>query len=317
MVRALSTAGVVGAIAVAAVLVVGMAGATPAPSADPGDPALATTALIHHPISAPALVPPAAAATLSSSPSAGLTVVAPATSPSVAAPVPAAPVPSRTVAAAPQPAPAPQPALVTGRALPLGYATGTASRVITVVASSTASTTATLQAWNRAPGGGWLAYGAAVTAHVGAAGLTTHPSESLSATPIGSFTLTQAFGRNANPGTGLPYFQTTPNDWWVSDTRVPSLYNTHQNCAAGCSITQGDPNEHLYYETPYYNYAVVIDYNTPNAGPVVDGAGSAFFLHVTDGTPTAGCVSIPSANLVQIMQWLTPAASPRILIGVA
>jgi L,D-peptidoglycan transpeptidase YkuD (ErfK/YbiS/YcfS/YnhG family) len=87
-----------------------------------------------------------------------------------------------------------------------------------------------------------------------------------------------------------------------------------QTCSGSCPFAQGDPNEHLYYETPYYNYAVVIEYNT---SPVVQGAGSAFFLHVTDGAATAGCVAIPQANLVSIMQWLTPAAAPRILIGVS
>ena len=64
-------------------------------------------------------------------------------------------------------------------------------------------------------------------------------------------------------------------------------------------VHPGSPNEHLYYETPYYNYAVVIDYNTRNApGGVHAGGGSAFFLHVTDGAPTAGCVAIPQTNLV-------------------
>jgi L,D-peptidoglycan transpeptidase YkuD (ErfK/YbiS/YcfS/YnhG family) len=184
--------------------------------------------------------------------------------------------------------------------------------VITVVASSTSSTTAVLQAWNRAPGGGWLRYGSALTAHVGSAGLTTHPSESLSATPIGSFSLTRAFGRDANPGSALPYHQTSPADWWIS--QPGSLYNTMQTCSGTCPFAQGNPNEHLYYETPFYNYAVVINYNI---SPVVQGAGSAFFLHVTNGAPTAGCVSIPQANLVSIMKWLTPSAQPRILIGVS
>ena len=80
----------------------------------------------------------------------------------------------------------------------------------------------------------------------------------------------------------------------------------------GCAFTQGDPNEHLYYEQPYYNYAVVIDYNR---APVVQGAGSAFFLHVTVGAPTPGCVSIDEADLVALLRWLTPAGHPRILIG--
>jgi L,D-peptidoglycan transpeptidase YkuD (ErfK/YbiS/YcfS/YnhG family) len=249
-----------------------------------------------------------------------LTSAAPTTSTSAAA----APVASTTVAvaaahAAPPAtstshsvAPPPPPAApVTGQALPVGGSTGAATEVITVVAASTASTTATLQAWTKAAGGGWLRHGSAVTAHVGSAGLTTHASETLSATPIGSFSLTRAFGRDANPGTAIPYHVTSPSDWWIS--QPGSLYNTMQTCSGSCSFAQGDPNEHLYYETPYYNYAVVIDYNT---GPVVQGAGSAFFLHVTDGAATAGCVAIPQANLVSIMQWLTPADSPRILIGI-
>ena len=209
-----------------------------------------------------------------------------------------------------------KPHVVHGVALPLPYTTGSATRVITVVASSHASTVATLQAWTKAPGGGWLRWGGAITAHVGSQGLTSSPSESLSATPIGSFTLTQAFGRLGNPGTGLPYFATTSADWWISQSGP--LYNTHQRCAGSCPFAQGSPNEHLAYELPYYNYAVVIDANTRNApGGVHQGGGSAFFLHVTDGAPTAGCVAIPQSNLVPIMQWLTPGAQPRILIGVA
>jgi L,D-peptidoglycan transpeptidase YkuD (ErfK/YbiS/YcfS/YnhG family) len=218
--------------------------------------------------------------------------------------------PSSThVAPPPPPPPAPAPAVRTG--LPLAFSTGTATRVITVVAPSTSSTTATLQAWQKS-GSGWARHGAAIPAHVGSQGLTTHSSESLSATPIGSFTLTQAFGALGNPGTQLPYLRTDSADWWIS--QPGPLYNTHQHCASGCAFAQGSPNEHLVYETPYYNYAVVIDVNMH---PTVQGAGSAFFLHVTDGNPTDGCVSIPQADLVAIMQWLTPAAHPRMLIGIS
>lgn len=192
----------------------------------------------------------------------------------------------------------------------MAYSTGSATEVITVVAPSTGSTTATLQAWQKT-GTGWSRHGQAVPAHVGSDGLSTQPSESKSATPIGSFTLTQAFGHDANPGTSLPYTQTTPADWWISQ---PSpLYNTRQRCSGQCDFTQGPPNEHLYYETPFYNYAVVINYNTAQPVP---GAGSAIFLHVTDGNATAACVAIPQDNLISIMQWLKPSAHPRILIGV-
>jgi L,D-peptidoglycan transpeptidase YkuD (ErfK/YbiS/YcfS/YnhG family) len=198
--------------------------------------------------------------------------------------------------------------------LPLHFNTGSASQVITVTAPSTGATTGTLQAWRRGSGG-WYRVGPAVLAHLGSAGLSAQPSEGRSATPIGSFTLTQAFGHDADPGTALPYTHTTPADWWIS--QPGPLYNTRQRCSAGCAFTRGAPNEHLYYETPYYDYAVVIDYNTRNPpGGVRPGAGSAFFLHVTDGAPTAGCVAVAAGQVVRLLRWLTPSAHPRILIGV-
>lgn len=197
-----------------------------------------------------------------------------------------------------------------GQSLPLGFPTGSASRVVTVVAASSASTTAIVQAWDRAPGGGWLRNGSPIAAHVGSDGLTTSPSESRSATPIGSFTLTQAFGRAVNPGTGLPYFVAGGNDWWVSDASSP-LYNSHQRCSS-CPFNTG-AGENLWDAGAVYDYAVVIDYNR---FPARGGSGSAFFLHVTDGSATAGCVSIPRGSLVSIMRWLVPSAHPRILIGI-
>jgi L,D-peptidoglycan transpeptidase YkuD (ErfK/YbiS/YcfS/YnhG family) len=123
--------------------------------------------------------------------------------------------------------------------------------------------------------------------------------------------LTQAFGRAANPGTGLPYFRTDGSDWWVSDV-ASRYYNTHYRCWSGCPFHTA-AGENLYRAGYVYTYAAVIDYNR---WPVTPGAGSAFFLHVTDGSATAGCVSIPEANLTTILRWLTPSAHPRILIGV-
>lgn len=213
----------------------------------------------------------------------------------------------------PKPAPTQTPAKSHPSALPLRYSSGDARQVITVTAASTSSTTGTLQAWRRVSGG-WRKVGPSVPAYLGTDGLSAHPSESRSATPMGTFTLTQAFGRDSDPGTALPYTRTTPDDWWISESGP--LYNTRQRCASGCSFTRGDPNEHLYYVTPYYDYAVVIDYNTRNApGGVRPGAGSAFFLHVTVHEPTQGCVSIEADQLVRLLRWLTPDAHPRILIG--
>jgi L,D-peptidoglycan transpeptidase YkuD (ErfK/YbiS/YcfS/YnhG family) len=58
---------------------------------------------------------------------------------------------------------------------------------------------------------------------------------------------------------------------------------------------------------------VVINYNMD---PVVKGAGSGFFLHVSLGVATEGCVAIPAADLRWVMRWLNPKEDPVISIGV-
>jgi L,D-peptidoglycan transpeptidase YkuD (ErfK/YbiS/YcfS/YnhG family) len=315
--RVLSTGAVVAAIAGCAVTVVAFASTQP--KGRSGRPtALSTPSTVDVTL---ATEPPTSSSSLPLRPTPVATHPRSATSRPPASPThPATPAPTRPSTKAgppPQPKPKPKPK-ARGQSLPLGYGTGSATRVITVVASSTGSTTATLQAWTKAAAGGWARYGSAMTAHVGSQGLSTHPSESKSATPIGSFALTQAFGALANPGTGLPYFKIDYNDWWISQSG--GLYNTHQHCASGCSFntssdSRKNPNEHLRAITPLYNYAVVIDYNRfPK--PVWPN-GSAFFLHVTDGSATAGCVAIPQSKLVALMKWLAPSTHPRILIGVA
>ena len=196
--------------------------------------------------------------------------------------------------------------------LPLGLDVYQATQVITVVASSTTAATAALQPWQRR-GNGWVRMGPEVTAHVAEDGLTAAPHEFEPATPLGSYSLTQAFGKLADPGTKLPYFQATSADWWIS--QPGPLYNTHQFCTVGCAFTQADPNARLTAQIRAYNYAVVIDYNR---FPVVQDAGSAYFLHVTTaGKPTKGCISMPQPALISILQWLDPKDHPRILIGIA
>ncbi|MCQ6280414.1 hypothetical protein [Bacillus sp. EB600] len=101
-----------------------------------------------------------------------------------------------------------------------------------------------------------------------------------------------AFGQS-NPGTKLPFRQITPTSYWISDVNS-NLYNTWQE-----GEFTGSGNEHLAdYANMQYYYVIVINYNT-NA---VKGAGSAFFLHVSNGHPTAGYVSVPKSIMEQLMK---------------
>lgn len=185
---------------------------------------------------------------------------------------------------------------------PLTYF-GPARQLITVVADSSSATTATLTAWERTDSGWRTAFGP-MRALVGAAGIG-QASEGSTKTPAGVWSFGQAFGRQPNPGTRMSYFKTDVYDWWNGNSRSPA-YNTHVRQAA-------DPgnSENLYNIGAVYDYAIDMGYNTART----PGAGSAFFLHVTDGRPTGGCVAIDRAALVSILQWLDPAKSPAIDIG--
>ena len=193
--------------------------------------------------------------------------------------------------------------------LPLLVNTGSSTQVVTVVAPSATSTVAQLTAWERR-GDGWVAVLGPTTARLGSAGMG-QASESSTRTPAGTFTLTEAFGRQGNPGTALPYRVVDGNDWWVSDVNS-SLYNRYARCAPGTCPFNEAAGENLYAPGAVYDNAVVIDYNRGGT----PGAGSAFFLHITNGAATAGCVAIDRAALATVMRWLNPAASPLIAIGV-
>lgn len=194
--------------------------------------------------------------------------------------------------------------------LPLPYL-GNAGQVITVVANRANATTAMLIAWQHSSSGWHRAIGP-VTAFVGSQGIGT-ASESSTRTPAGVWTLTEAFGIQPNNGTRLPYRQVSESDWWVSDVKSP-YYNKYLHCRPGaCPFNEG-AGENLGQAGHVYDHAVVIDYNR---NPIKPGAGSAFFLHISGGKPTAGCVAIPETTLNAVMRWLDPKQKPVIDIGVA
>ena len=192
---------------------------------------------------------------------------------------------------------------------PLGVAAGCSTQLVTVTADSAAATTGALTAWER-DAAGWFPVLGPVPARLGSAG-TGAVTEGSRRTPAGTYTLTEAFGRLPDPGTALPYRVLDDQDWWVSDPASP-LYNRHTRCAPGTCPFREEAGEHLRQQGAVYDHAVVIDHN--RAG--TPGAGSAFFLHVTDGSPTAGCVAVDRGDLATLLRWLDPAARPLIAIGV-
>lgn len=125
-------------------------------------------------------------------------------------------------------------------------------------------------------------------------------SESWSATPEGDFGITGAFGVKPSPGTKLSYLQVTNAHYWCSDTsyynRLINIYEKPHECWG----------EHLIDYPTAYEYGLFFDYNT---NPVVCGAGSAFFIHCKiNASYTAGCVMMDRANMIKVIQSLSPGA---------
>jgi L,D-peptidoglycan transpeptidase YkuD (ErfK/YbiS/YcfS/YnhG family) len=96
------------------------------------------------------------------------------------------------------------------------------------------------------------------------------------------------------------------NDWW-DENPSSSAYNTFVH-----GSDPGGASEALWQTLPAYNYFAVITFNMPNPKP---GGGSGIFLHVATSGPTAGCVSLPTADLLSVLKWLKPSANPRIVIS--
>jgi len=183
-------------------------------------------------------------------------------------------------------------------------------QVVTVRVPSKSATVGVLEAWKLRKDGTYRRVLGPVAAYVGSDGVG-RASEYRFRTPRGVFTLTEAFGRSTNPGARLPYQQVSINDWWVSDVSSP-LYNTFQSCSPGSCEFSTSQSERLA-TISLYDYALVIDYNRD---PVVPGAGSAFFLNISEGKPTQGCVSVSRPTMKKMLRWLKPSRDPVISIGV-
>jgi len=180
-------------------------------------------------------------------------------------------------------------------------------QVITVQAATSRSRVAVLRTWRLNASGQYVQVSGPYIAFVGWHGVGA-TREGRERTPDGVFTLTQAFGNEPNNGTRLPYFRAGPDDWWDEDPN-----SQHYNRHVISRDSPGENSENLFYSGAAYAHAVVINYNM---NPVVKGAGSGFFLHVSDGIPTQGCVAIGARQLNVVMRWLEPSLDPVISIGV-
>ncbi len=203
-----------------------------------------------------------------------------------------------------------------------------AQQVIVVTAPTWKSTRGTLTAWERTASG-WRKVIDSTPAVLGAHGMTPAAMrrQSTGTTPAGTFAITSAFGRLADPGAQVPYRQLTTWDAWPYNPEDPSTYNVFQDANRSWD-SYGRNVEHLWQHGVQYDYVAVMEYNLPQ-GPITTdaqgirratqpantSAGGGIFLHVSDGRTTAGCIAVSRKVMRNILRWLKPAAHPVIVVG--
>lgn len=132
-------------------------------------------------------------------------------------------------------------------------------------------------------------------AHNGKKGWTTHHHEDDRRSPVGVFTLTDAGGVLADPGTRLPYTRdasfAAPR-WWAKS-------HWHD-----------------------FDYVIAIDYNrlkgTPPDDPTRpqgDAKGGSIWLHLDHGSGTSACISLSEAAMQYLLRTLDPHQHPVVVMG--
>ncbi|SEN96939.1 L,D-peptidoglycan transpeptidase YkuD, ErfK/YbiS/YcfS/YnhG family [Actinacidiphila rubida] len=161
-------------------------------------------------------------------------------------------------------------------------------------AKNSSDTVVTL--WTRTKDGHWHA-GTPWPAHNALHGWTaTHHAGDLHS-PIGVFTLHDAGGFDADPGSKLPY------------------HHSSKFQAGGVGF-DGEPLDDAF------DYVIAIDYNRvpgtsplDSTQPMGEDRGGGIWVHVDHGGPTHGCVSVSAAHMVELLHTLTPAGHPVIVMG--
>jgi L,D-peptidoglycan transpeptidase YkuD (ErfK/YbiS/YcfS/YnhG family) len=181
------------------------------------------------------------------------------------------------------------------------------SQVLIERAPSYGATSGTLTAWARGGSGSWTVVFGPWPTQLGFNGTAPAGSkrEGDGRTPSGLFGFGFMFGVQPNPGVAFSWRPVHSDDFWDDDSASPS-YN---QWVVGRAAAGANP-EPMDNPAPYA-YGAVIAYN-PARTP---GNGSAIFLHVGTGGPTAGCISLPETDLLTVLRWLQPGRNPLISIA--
>lgn len=142
---------------------------------------------------------------------------------------------------------------------------------------------------------------------VGRGGIGLKRREGDGITPLGLYSIRKVLyrpDRLQRPQTGLPVAAIAPFDGWCDAPGDPN-YNRP------VKLPYPGSAEAMWRDDGLYDVVAVIGFNDD---PVIDGAGSAIFLHCAreDYAPTQGCVAVMRPDLLAVLADLAPGATIEI-----
>ena len=134
-------------------------------------------------------------------------------------------------------------------------------------------------------------------------------SEGDTKTPLGTWTIGEAYGINDDPGCGVPYTKVDDDMYWCATGSNSKKYNTLIKRSDDPDADYSE-DEHLIDYPVVYNYLLDLGYNRAGA----PYAGNAIFLHCWRGpdSPTGGCVGVSEESMIKILQTIKPGTSVTI-----
>lgn len=125
-------------------------------------------------------------------------------------------------------------------------------------------------------------------------------------TPLGNWPLRGVLlrpGKIERPAIQLPWRWVREGDGW-SDDPVDPAYNRPVHLPRPFSA------ESLLRKDDAYDVIVVLGHND---APPMPGQGSAIFLHLSEGRPTAGCIAIERFDMMKLLPLLSPGDTVEVL----
>lgn len=192
-------------------------------------------------------------------------------------------------------------------------------QLVVVRSPNEASTQARLQRFEK-KGKRWLPMGKAVDVTLGRTGLAWSKQADAKGSPIkregdgkspaGIFSFGKIFGyaSASEVSFNMPYIHADEALECVDDSNSQFYNQLIDN-----KLVQKDwaSSEFMRRSDHQYRWGIMVNHNTPAEAK----GGSCIFLHIwkESGAPTSGCTAMTEDNLLDILHWLDPAKSPRLI----